>query len=362
MYLSCDLLGQEEILSVVSETFGSEIYVNEKTNPECFHAMKLIVPQIVSQDPSSRFHIFNGFPKLYERAKLMLLEAQADLKPEPLIIRPTAQWYACDEEFSDNLTQRKLKINEAVRDEFGVWHVCYSMHSSREELEWALQLLAPKWVISTTPSCRAMELNYVKKHCFSAQLSSNNSLWKLLDISDGEVSSIIDVSKKEMGSSVFAKISQGSGDSHWQPTKTFTVQKGLILSSPSKKPPVTLFGRARLGLQESASLEDKKIVNVETKPSLVDVRELQQESLCQDKENFEVTRKESVAKEVEVHANEVCCEKALEKQSQVSKVLGSPNGFSECMGKLYRSMNVPVPQPLPSLIELMKANKRARRH
>ena len=43
-------------------------------------------------------------------------------------------------------------MNEAVRDQFGVWHVCYSIHSSKEELEWALQLLVPRWAISTTPS------------------------------------------------------------------------------------------------------------------------------------------------------------------------------------------------------------------
>ncbi|KAK7816577.1 hypothetical protein CFP56_043911 [Quercus suber] len=73
-------------------------------------------------------------------------------------------------------------MNEAVRDQFGVWHVCYSIHSSKEELEWALQLLVPRWAISTTPSCRAMELDFVKKHCFGNQVASNDPIWKLLQM------------------------------------------------------------------------------------------------------------------------------------------------------------------------------------
>ncbi|KAJ6740974.1 DNA CROSS-LINK REPAIR PROTEIN PSO2/SNM1-RELATED [Salix purpurea] len=139
VYLTCDLLGQEDILAAF--------------------------PEILTQDPSSRFHLFDGFPRLYERAAAKIAEAQANLQPQPLIIRPSAQWYACEEGYSETESQRKLRFNEAVRDPNGVWHVCYSMHSSRGELEWALQLLAPKWVVSSTPSCLAVELDYVKKHC-----------------------------------------------------------------------------------------------------------------------------------------------------------------------------------------------------
>ncbi|CAN6711644.1 unnamed protein product [Malus baccata var. baccata] len=101
VYLACDLLGQEEILTSVFRTFGSKIYVDKVINPECFDALAVIAPEIVSQDPSSRFELLDGFPKLYERAKAKVTEAQVNLKPEPLIIRPSAQWYACEGEFLD---------------------------------------------------------------------------------------------------------------------------------------------------------------------------------------------------------------------------------------------------------------------
>ena len=176
VYLTCDLLGHEEILANVSQTFGSKIYVDKASNPECFQALTLTFPNIISEDSSSRFQVLDGFPKLYERAKAKLSEAQAHCQPAPLIIRPSAQWYACEEEFSENESQRKLRMNEAVKDQFGVRHVCYSIHSSKEELEWTLQLLVPKWVVSTTPSCSAMELDFVKKHCFGNQVAPSDPI------------------------------------------------------------------------------------------------------------------------------------------------------------------------------------------
>jgi DNA cross-link repair 1A protein len=69
VYLTCDLLGQEDVLAAVSETFGSKIFVDEVANTESFRALTLTVPEILTQDPSSRFHMFDGFPKLYESGK-----------------------------------------------------------------------------------------------------------------------------------------------------------------------------------------------------------------------------------------------------------------------------------------------------
>jgi hypothetical protein len=51
---------------------------------------------------------------------------------------------------------------EAEKDPSGIWHVCFSMHSSRGELEKALKILNPEDVISTTPHCGAVEL-FAKK-------------------------------------------------------------------------------------------------------------------------------------------------------------------------------------------------------
>lgn len=362
VYLSCDLLGQEEILANVSRTFGSNIYVDKATNPEFFLALTLTVPEILTQDPSSRFHIFNGFPELYARAKAKLVEAQANSQPEPLIIRPSTQWYACEEGCSEDESCRKQRINEAVRDQFGIWHVCYSMHSSREELEWALQLLAAKWVISTTPSCRAMELDYVKKHCFSAQVSSNESLLKLLDLSV-EASSFGDVPVKSVHSSSVLEVSaRSSGDSKLQPVKISTCWKeDLNLSPPSQGIPITLFGRARVGLQESASQwEEKKIVNMKDKSFQAFNNQLEQEA------SFEEEISEGpLLKKLKVEDSEIQCHKPVQKDSKVRKdnqySIGSSKCFNECLRKLYRSMNVSVPEPLPSLVDLLKSNKHAKR-
>ena len=68
-------------------------------NPKCFQALTLTFPEIISEDSSSRFQVLDGFPMLYERAKAKLLEVQANCQPEILIIRPSAQWYACEEEY-----------------------------------------------------------------------------------------------------------------------------------------------------------------------------------------------------------------------------------------------------------------------
>ncbi|XP_058097350.1 uncharacterized protein LOC131242613 [Magnolia sinica] len=169
VYLACDLLGHEEILEEVSRTFQSKIYVDETKHAKCFQDLKLTAPHILSPDASTRFQIFKGFPKLHERAKPILEKAQSNLQPEPLFIRPSTQWYVC-KDLSETEKRGKMRFKEAERDQFGVWHVCYSMHSSKEELEWALQLLQPKQVIFTAPYS-AMELDYVKNNCFNNEAS-----------------------------------------------------------------------------------------------------------------------------------------------------------------------------------------------
>ncbi|EEC71902.1 hypothetical protein OsI_04671 [Oryza sativa Indica Group] len=172
VYLACDLLGHEEILIEVSRTFGSKIYVDKRRNSDCFRALSLIAPEIITEDPSCRFQIL-GFQNLYDKACTNIEEARASLQPEPLFIRPSTQWYAhCAQ-------SQKPSLTEAVLDGCGVWHICFSIHSSRDELEQALELLQPQWVISTTPPCFAMELSYVKKKCFKTCLTADDPLWKI---------------------------------------------------------------------------------------------------------------------------------------------------------------------------------------
>ncbi|XVE86535.1 hypothetical protein DITRI_Ditri18aG0041200 [Diplodiscus trichospermus] len=411
VYLTCDLLGQEEILTTVFRTFGSKIYVDKENSPDCFQSLTIIVPEILSEDPSSRFQVFDGFPKLSERATAKLAEAQANFQHEPLIIRPSAMWYACEEEHSEKDSRRKMRFNEAIKDQFGIWHVCYSMHSSREELEWALELLAPKRVVSTTPSCRAMELDYVRKHCFDSKISSDDPLWKLLDIDVEAYPQVNSPVKSVACSPIVDGPTQIYAESEMHPINTSACKKKLLtLSPPSKRPPVTLFGRARLSLHDSNFPHVENIVSTRDNPLCV-VNKTKQVSVIQgtteDSENrlenkpeaegYAIQSKKLVITEAcekrlgnKLDANhtapksaevrwdtyhEYICEnkqvdeiemqheKSTRKEthSKCSYSIGSSKSYSDSFRKLYRSMHAPVPKPLPSLVELRNANKRSRR-
>lgn len=358
VYLTCDLLGQEDILVNVSQTFGCQIYVDKVKNAECFQALEVIVPDILTQDSSSRFQLFDGFPKLYERAEAKIAEDHANFQCDPLIIRPSAQWYACEERFLEAENLGKGKCDQAVRDMFGVWHVCYSMHSSREELEWALQLLAPKWVVSITPSCRAMELGYVKKHCVNTLSTPDDSLWKLLDISV-ENPSISDVSVKCLSSSPPIK---AATENHLLPVSqsitTSTSQGEFFKLSPlGRKSSITLFGKARIGIQDSINKHEKeKVVKVDdnslqrqTKDACLSVVEFKPECMKSSMEGGEME-------------GETKCKSIQRRKRAYDSAIGSSSkSFNDSLRSFYRSMNVSVPQPLPSLVELMKATKFTKR-
>lgn len=361
VYLTCDMLGQEEILVNVSQTFGSKIYVDKVKNSECFKNLAVTVPEILCEDQSSRFHLFDGSPRLYERAQAKLVEAKAALQPVPLIVRPSAQWYACEEEFSDIEKTRKKRTNEAIKDQFGVWHVCYSIHSSKEELEWALHLLAPRWVVSTTPSCRAMELDYVKKHCFNSKVALNNSVCKLLDMAV-ETSDHVDVLVKSVSCYPVLEGTPQSCVLTESPVKQCIDTKAPAeLSLPGKRLPVTLFGRARLSVQDVDFSQGCNILpdNVHSQMVPNDAGQELSGSVKDDEVKWERSPdRNKDLHQVKYQQSEVQ-EKRVHKSTSYLNVGSS--GLSESVRKLYRSMNVSVPQPLPSLVNLMNSNKRAKR-
>ncbi|KAK4773528.1 hypothetical protein SAY87_028547 [Trapa incisa] len=372
IYLTCDLLGQEEILVEVSRTFGSKIYINKDVHRGFIQSLSLSFPEIISEDSTSRFHLFDSFPKLYERAKEKLEEAKANCQPEPLIIRPSTQWYAC-EEYSQADIKIRQKFYEAVKDQFGVWHVCYSMHSSKEELEWAMELLAPKWVASTTPNCWAMELDYVKKNCLASKIPASDPLWKILDIRP-EIS--IDTGEScepvhYSSSLVIVEQVQTSATKEVHGVQMCTSWRGFKNLSPSsKKPNLTLFGRARFSLQDltpSSLLEMKSSGSNEKASQTFPIsNKLEDEALCQKKVATEDCEKlEEIEKEGGEDVTEVFTQVSDEEQrgnykAFPSSPIGLPWTFNEKFKKLYRSMNVPVPRPLPSLVEL-NAGRRAQR-
>ncbi|KZV54469.1 5' exonuclease Apollo [Dorcoceras hygrometricum] len=366
VYLTCDLLGQEEILVQVSQTFGAKIYVDKIKSPECLKALELTVPEILSQDPSSRFQLFDGFHRLYERAKDKISEARNNFQHEPLIIRPSAQWYACDEGVSDTQSHKKAIFDQAVRDLYGVWHVCYTIHSSRDELEWALELLAPKWVVSTTPSCRAMELNYVKKHC---QRAFDDSLWSLLDFSEVESLDSHGAGKSVGCSNLMERIPNRCVDAESKAVVISTLQrKRLSMSPPSKRPMLTLFGRARLCLQDSILQHElNEIVSVGS-DSLERAATDEEQTSTQKVKVIEVKLQDPLDSNgmAERVAN---CEESkftyaavedVRKQTAISST-GFSRSYDENLRRFYRTVHVPIPRPLPSLVKLMDANKKMKK-
>uniref|UniRef100_A0ACD5VUN1 Uncharacterized protein n=1 Tax=Avena sativa TaxID=4498 RepID=A0ACD5VUN1_AVESA len=413
IYLACDLLGHEEILVEVSRTFGKKIYVDMRRNSDCYKALSLTAPEIITDDPSSRFQMV-GFHQLYDSASKKLEGARASLQPEPLFIRPSTQWYACGR-------NQKPSLTEAVQDDFGIWHICFSIHSSRDELELALQLLQPQWVISTTPPCFAMELSYVKKRCFKTHLTTDDPLWKIFrDPLQKSVS---------LPSSALASCTQT--DDYPTPASeeecthfdVSTLELQFVPSPPIQEPDITLFGRARFGSQAIDIMKEElchqHIAAEET--VLCTPEDLLQDS-SEDVETYSgmdlITKQGPASQQDGVeagHENLSCeCESsstlpeafAVEPLPRVqsitsfvpdqpeksetmtdpkpksgsessspctvrstqttdcgrdlSFVIGSSKSLNASLRRLYRSRNLPVPRPLPSLVGLLESSKRVK--
>ncbi|KAJ8526311.1 hypothetical protein K7X08_028788 [Anisodus acutangulus] len=364
VYLTCDLLGHEEILVHVSQTFGCKIYVNKAKTPECFQALELMVPEILSEDPSSRFQLFDGFPKLYQRAEAKIAEARSDSQHEPLIIRASAQWYACDDGTSDIERRKKERCDQPVRDIFGVWHICYSIHSSKEELEWALQLLAPKWVVSTTPSCKAMELDYVKRRS-NQHRNFDDPFWQLLGFTMDAVSEV-NAEKApdvvEVSSSPLIKSNaQDYVDNSQSMTASFSICRQSHLSPPRKTAPVTLFGRARLGLSGSYFKHEEKEPILDNDSVFRGSDELEVISFKKEEVVVKAGKTLAVSEVLDIRSKEEILMHTETEYCISESAVGLSKRYNPSLRKIYRSMNVPVPRPLPSLVELLNAAKRARR-
>ncbi|TVU51420.1 hypothetical protein EJB05_02851, partial [Eragrostis curvula] len=250
VYLFCDNLGQEDVLFEVSRAFGSKIHIDKDKNPNCHYRLSHITPEILTDDPISRFHIMS-FPRLSDRATEILVLVRTRQEPKPLIIRPSSQWYAYCEAPEASVKWRPV-LTELMQDEFGVWHVCLSMHSSREELEQALGILRPKWVVSTMPPCIAMDLSYVKKHCCLSHLCPDDPLWKLIGVPDGMTTVTVSPQPsvqiveaiEESEAAVAYSVDEFGSDYSVQVEVAKPTLEGFEIRV---EPPLTLFGRARFG-------------------------------------------------------------------------------------------------------------------
>lgn len=298
VYFSCGNLGREEILVEVSKTFGSLIFVDKTKYPDLLHTLLLVAPQILSDDASSRFQAI-GFSELNGKASAELAEARANLQPEPLFIRPSVQWYATNPTLNKS-RKKKVCPAEAQRDESGVWHVCHSMHSSREELEWALHFLLPKWVISTTPPQRAMDLDYVKNNCYKTNITPDDPLWKLF-----------------------------KGPRARSPIQTPPLLE-ILKNDETSTPVPEMLHTAQICILSVATL------------NAIDSGGNGHDSVCPGHELPSSTDNPEPSDDDRLGTAASSCT------------------VSSSLRKLYRSMNVPVPRPLPSLTDLMETRKRAK--
>ncbi|XP_039808235.1 uncharacterized protein LOC120672018 isoform X2 [Panicum virgatum] len=369
-----------------------------------------------------------GFHQLYDTASRKLEEARASLLPEPLFIRPSTQWYAIC------ARSQKPSLTEAEQDEFGVWHICFSIHSSRDELEQALQLLQPQWVISTTPPCFAIELSYVKKHCFKTRLKADDPLWKIVrDPLQKSVSSPCSVlaseTHRDKDHSDFVDGDDHSLSSSEECTylNVRTLELKFVPSPPPDEPEITLFGRARFGSQaidimkeelcnqyitfEEGCLEEARACapvdsvhgnseDVETNSATGCVKDAptshhdhmeagdevgscQHEAYLKQSEAFQAQSLPTIQRNILVLADEHGKFEAAKesKSSSFSEdsslsivrsgetttcekeplcIIGSSKCLNPSLKRLYRSRNIPVPRPLPSLVRLLESSKRVK--
>ena len=369
-----------------------------------------------------------GFHQLYDTASRKLEEARASLLPEPLFIRPSTQWHAIC------ARSQKPSLTEAEQDEFGVWHICFSIHSSRDELEQALQLLQPQWVISTTPPCFAIELSYVKKHCFKTRLKADDPLWKIFrDPLQKSVASPCSVlaseTHRDKDHSDFVDGDDHSLSSSEECTylNVRTLELKFVPSPPPDEPEITLFGRARFGSQaidimkeelcnqyitfEEGCLEEARACapvdsvhgnseDVETNSATGCVKDAptshhdhmeagdevgscQHEAYLKQSEAFQAQSLPTIQRNILVLADEHGKFEAAKesKSSSFSEdsslsivrsgetttcekeplcIIGSSKCLNPSLKRLYRSRNIPVPRPLPSLVRLLESSKRVK--
>ncbi|KAH7415269.1 hypothetical protein KP509_14G035100 [Ceratopteris richardii] len=389
IYLACDLLGQELLLESLSNAFGLKIFVDKCSLKDFHGSLSETAPDLITDDPqATRLHVCEGFPKLYEKAKSKFAAAYTKNESEPLFIRPSAQWYTYGERLegvgsgllllekiyqkAPSITKRRFKSapTEAERDPFGIWHVCYSMHSSHDELELFVSKLKPRQVISTTPHCKATELSYVRtlKHSF--------------------------IYMRPVGRSISLPNTGDSKDASDGRKEDTTSEPSLMhVSSPIKKLP--LFGSAVAGLVPSPPLSFTS-----SEDSLQDSMEevdtasshhiaICNQSSCVDSPNMASSSSERIhAIKGSAQPGRIIKDDELEETIQIEEIIeyqGSSRNFNvgstktyscnssttgdrandnyglgETARRIYRSLNMMVPKPLPSLLEVDREIKRGR--
>lgn len=409
VYLACDLLGQETLLNSLCNCFGCKIYVDKHNLADFYGTLAVVAPNLITDDPqSTRFHVCEGFPKLYDRASQKFAAAHKNSEPEPLFIRPSAQWYTYGERLEGvgsgllilekicqkppSITRRRSKAvpTQAERDPFGIWHVCYSMHSSQEELEAFLLKLRPRQVVSTTPNCKATELSYVQAlNCDQAYQRVDRSF---VSLASAEGKDAVQDTNKDLPS----ENKDFSEEIKGMPAAERGKHPSFLLTSQSRSIP--LFGMAVAGLPPSppVSFDSEEYLSEDEDEanSASDCAEIHKTSVSDCPEIHKTTSLETINRNTVIqivqcfnHENPVPNQvyqqnavgsyteeryNSIEKERQIrSEVLVSPVkdyssypikncGFGETTRRIYRSLNMSIPRPLPSLLEIDREIKRSK--
>ncbi|CAK9872118.1 unnamed protein product [Sphagnum jensenii] len=416
VYLACDLLGQEDLLQEVSKSFqNAKIYADKSKLSEYIMDLTIVDPDLLTDcQDLTRFQICEGFPKLYDRAQKAFAEALARGVHKPLFIRPSAQWYTFEERADAKRMRCINKLHpqkEAEKDQFGVWHVCFSMHSSRQELQAALDVMLPKKVISSTPHCAATELvstgsDADKKRKGFSKEHEGRSISKVVEqspcfITAAQVESSSTIELKENQDVEFA--------SPQRPVSLFGMARHGVPPSPplsfvSQEPdalcistlvtqdivtnPTTQHSLAALSVQVDGSTihsADKILSMVELEsPDMSFIQEplspcnrklfkfVDKNNWLQHTNSPSCSQDRKCQKKVSpsCHDRSVCISKMATSEGIHSKQLatseGIDNKYHEQVGSrkgvarqteygwpsMYRRLRVPIPQPLPSLLDL----------
>ncbi|KHG12986.1 Methionyl-tRNA formyltransferase [Gossypium arboreum] len=112
-------------------------------------------------------------------------------------------------------------------------------------------------------------------------------------------------------------------------------------------------------MAEGSALQCKKLVTTETFEERLENKLDAVQTVMQSEEMRWDTYHEYRYESKQADETTMQCENLTRKEiNKCSYSIGYPKGYSENFRKLYRSMNAPVPKPLPSLVELRNAIKR----
>lgn len=204
--------------------------------------------------------------------------------------------------------------------------------------------------------------NWTKKNCGIGSISTDDALWKLLDIRTEEIHSTQPSASKVN----FAKT-----DDLPQDLDTPAEAEHGSLFSPVKVGSFTLFGRAWLGIQNSPAMPGlhnlsalRNITSVAAGLSKVGDEEGSSTGGCNEKFNDGSIASKGKHERAPFNGGTKTSKEKLHAPSsdpgEETRSDGTSRILDFSLRKLYRSMNVAVPRPLPSLSDLMHVAKRAK--